>query len=126
MEDTDYVTFVLFPHHFTNPATISHVQLFRDYLHYHIKCSKVYMHSRMRHRVAEFQKVLNRAKTEVATTERKTVRFVDSFLLWFNGPFSATVGLWYPDVTSPVPAHLRTTNIYYLNETLHHSLFTLS
>ncbi|KZP27392.1 P34-Arc-domain-containing protein [Athelia psychrophila] len=75
-EDIGYVTFVLFPRHFTNPtvasATISHIQLFRDYLHYHIKCSKAYMHSRMRHRVAEFQKVLNRAKTEVATTERKT------------------------------------------------------
>ncbi|KAJ7043404.1 actin-related protein ARPC2 [Mycena alexandri] len=55
-EDTGYVTF-----------------LFRDYLHYHIKCSKAYMHSRMRHRVAEFQKVLNRAKTEVATSEKKTV-----------------------------------------------------
>jgi len=76
-EDTGYVTFVLFPRHFSNAsvtaATISHVQLFRDYLHYHIKCSKAYMHSRMRHRVAEFQKVLNRAKTEVATTEKKTV-----------------------------------------------------
>ncbi|KAJ7760381.1 actin-related protein ARPC2 [Mycena metata] len=76
-EDTGYVTFVLFPRHFTNPttasATISHIQLFRDYLHYHIKCSKAYMHSRMRHRVAEFQKVLNRAKTEVATSEKKTV-----------------------------------------------------
>ncbi|KAJ7355441.1 actin-related protein ARPC2 [Mycena albidolilacea] len=75
-DDTGYVTFVLFPRHFTNPATasatISHIQLFRDYLHYHIKCSKAYMHSRMRHRVAEFQKVLNRAKTEVATTEKKT------------------------------------------------------
>jgi len=76
-EDIGYVTFVLFPRHFVNPSTasstISHIQLFRDYLHYHIKCSKAYMHSRMRHRVAEFQKVLNRAKTEVATTERKTV-----------------------------------------------------
>jgi len=75
-EDIGYVTFVLFPRHFVNAstasATISHIQLFRDYLHYHIKCSKAYMHSRMRHRVAEFQKVLNRAKTEVATTERKT------------------------------------------------------
>ncbi|TFY74558.1 hypothetical protein EWM64_g9454 [Hericium alpestre] len=75
-EDIGYVTFVLFPRHFANPivaeGTISHIQLFRDYLHYHIKCSKAYMHSRMRHRVAEFQKVLNRAKTEVATTERKT------------------------------------------------------
>ncbi|KAJ7583241.1 actin-related protein ARPC2 [Mycena floridula] len=76
-EDTGYVTFVLFPRHFANPtvaaASISHIQLFRDYLHYHIKCSKAYMHSRMRHRVAEFQKVLNRAKTEVAVTEKKTV-----------------------------------------------------
>ncbi|PPR03197.1 hypothetical protein CVT26_008045 [Gymnopilus dilepis] len=75
-EDVGYVTFVLFPRHFTKqvaPATISHIQLFRDYLHYHIKCSKAYMHSRMRHRVSEFQKVLNRAKTEVVTTERKTV-----------------------------------------------------
>ncbi|KAJ3772218.1 Arp2/3 complex, 34 kd subunit p34-Arc-domain-containing protein [Lentinula raphanica] len=75
-EDTGYVTFVLFPRHFSPAnaaATISHIQLFRDYLHYHIKCSKAYMHSRMRFRVAEFQKVLNRAKQEVVVTERKTV-----------------------------------------------------
>jgi len=75
-EDIGYVTFVIFPRHFNKPAiaaaTISHIQSFRDYLHYHIKCSKAYMHSRMRHRVAEFQKILNRAKMEVATTERKT------------------------------------------------------
>lgn len=73
------MTFVLFPRHFTNPAvaasTISHIQLFRDYLHYHIKCSKAYMHSRMRHRVSEFQKVLNRAKTEAAVVDRKTARY---------------------------------------------------
>jgi actin related protein 2/3 complex, subunit 2 len=79
-EDVGYVTFILFPRHFANQAvadsTISLIQNFRDYLHYHIKCSKAYMHSRMRHRVSEFQKVLNRAKTEVATGERKTVRFV--------------------------------------------------
>jgi actin related protein 2/3 complex subunit 2 len=76
-DEIGYVTFVLFPRHFLNStvaaATISHIQLFRDYLHYHIKCSKAYLHSRMRHRVSEFQKVLNRAKTEVATGERKTV-----------------------------------------------------
>lgn len=78
-EDAGYVTFVLFPRHFARPdvasATISHIQLFRDYLHYHIKCSKAYMHSRMRARVSEFQKVLNRAKAEVATGEKKTVRW---------------------------------------------------
>ncbi|KAI0709873.1 actin-like protein ARPC2 [Earliella scabrosa] len=75
-EDVGYVTFVLFPRHFANAvvanSTITHIQLFRDYLHYHIKCSKAYMHSRMRHRVSEFQKVLNRAKTEQAVVDRKT------------------------------------------------------
>ena len=38
-ENTGYVTFVLFPRHFQHPdvraTTISHIQLFRDYLHYH-------------------------------------------------------------------------------------------
>lgn len=34
------------------------------------------MHSRMRHRVSEFQKVLNRAKTEAAVVDKKTVRYV--------------------------------------------------
>jgi actin related protein 2/3 complex, subunit 2 len=80
-DDLGYVTFVLFPRHFSKHEvaanTISQIQLFRDYLHYHIKCSKAYMHSRMRHRVAEFQKILNRAKTEVATTEKKTVTSVN-------------------------------------------------
>ncbi|KAK9474915.1 Arp2/3 complex, 34 kd subunit p34-Arc-domain-containing protein [Dipodascopsis tothii] len=74
-EDVGYVTFVLFPRHLL-PARrencISHIQIFRDYFHYHIKCSKAYMHSRMRYRVAEFLKVLNRAKPEVAEKERKT------------------------------------------------------
>lgn len=74
-EDVGYVTFVLFPRHFsalTAAETISRIQIFRDYLHYHIKCSKAYMHSRMRARVAEFLKVLNRAKPENAEKERKT------------------------------------------------------
>lgn len=75
---------VLFPRHFTPitaPSTAIQLQLFRDYLHYHIKCSKAYMHSRMRARVAEFLKVLNRARVEKETTgasERKTVRCVTS------------------------------------------------
>jgi len=75
-ENVGYVTFVLFPRHFTSAEkrweTISRIMLFRDYLHYHIKCSKAYLHSRMRHRVAEFLKVLNRAKPETAEKERKT------------------------------------------------------
>ncbi|KAK9765738.1 Arp complex subunit [Basidiobolus ranarum] len=76
-EGFGYVTFVLFPRHFVEgeirEKTISQIQLFRDYLHYHIKCSKAYMHSRMRQRVSDFLKVLNRAKPEVANAEKKTI-----------------------------------------------------
>lgn len=74
-ENVGYVTFVLFPRHITpqrREMCISHIQTFRDYFHYHIKCSKAYMHSRMRYRVSEFLKVLNRAKPENADKERKT------------------------------------------------------
>ncbi|KAJ1567481.1 hypothetical protein HK405_005811 [Cladochytrium tenue] len=67
-EGVGYVTFVLFPRHFVEGTvreeTIARIQLFRDYLHYHIKASKSYMHSRMRTRVESFLKVLNRAKPE--------------------------------------------------------------
>jgi actin related protein 2/3 complex, subunit 2 len=86
--DIGYITFgcalvchanaVLFPRHFNTPDrmydTISQIQLFRDYFHYHIKCSKAYMHSRMRQRVSEYMKVLNRAKLEEQTkeTDRRT------------------------------------------------------
>ncbi|KAK9464888.1 Arp2/3 complex, 34 kd subunit p34-Arc-domain-containing protein [Lipomyces arxii] len=74
-DDIGYITFVLFERHITKDRRencISHIQIFRDYFHYHIKCSKAYMHSRMRFRVAEFLKVLNRAKPEVAEKEKKT------------------------------------------------------
>ena len=48
---------VLFPEHLTpqrRENTISHIQTFRDYFHYHIKASKAYIHSRMRRRTADF------------------------------------------------------------------------
>lgn len=72
------LTIVLFPNHFTagdvREETISRIQIFRDYLHYHIKCSKAYMHTRMRARVRDFLKVLNRAKPQVMNAEKKTAR----------------------------------------------------
>lgn len=74
-DDIGYVTFVLFPRHLApqrRETCISHIETFRDYFHYHIKCSKAYMHSRMRYRVSEFLKVLNRAKPENEEKERKT------------------------------------------------------
>lgn len=72
------ISLVLFPSHFAvgdaREETISRIQVFRDYLHYHIKCSKAYMHTRMRARVRDFLKILNRAKPEVTNTEKKTAR----------------------------------------------------
>ncbi|KAK6022617.1 hypothetical protein OSTOST_11672 [Ostertagia ostertagi] len=65
---------VLFPRHTNKKArdnTIDLIHTFRDYLHYHIKCSKVYMHSRMRSKTNDFLKVLNRARPEVKL-EKKT------------------------------------------------------
>lgn len=66
-EGVGYITFVLFPRHTnkeTRNNTIDLIHLFRNYLHYHIKCSKAYIHSRMRAKTAAFLKVLNRAKPE--------------------------------------------------------------
>ncbi|CAK5080595.1 unnamed protein product [Meloidogyne enterolobii] len=70
-----YITFVLFPRHTNKKArddTINLIYTFRDYLHYHIKCSKAYLHSRMRAKTNDFLKVLNRARPETKG-EKKTI-----------------------------------------------------
>lgn len=70
-----YVTFVLFPRHLeakSKDKSIDLIHTFRDYLHYHIKCSKAYLHSRMRARTVGLLKVLNRAKQDVEGKEKKT------------------------------------------------------
>lgn len=76
-DNKGYVTFVLFPRHLTKgdrrENCISHIQFFRNYFHYHIKCAKAYMHSRMRFRVKEFLKVLNRAKPENVDDDGKAI-----------------------------------------------------
>lgn len=68
------MTVVLFKRHWTpvakaQPAVFTLVS-FRNYLHYHIKCCKSYLHTRMRLQVENLLKVLNRAKQE-APKERK-------------------------------------------------------
>lgn len=71
-----YVTFVLFPRHTsraTRDNTINLIHMFRHYLHYHIKCSKAYIHSRMRAKTSDFLKVLNRARPEQRSNEKKTI-----------------------------------------------------
>ena len=67
------VTFVLFPRHTANAEnTINLMHIFRDYLHYHIKCSKAYIHSRMRGKTSDFLRVLNRARPE-RVVDKKTI-----------------------------------------------------
>ena len=46
---------------------------FRNYLHYHIKSSKTYLHMRMRKKVAHWLQILNRAKPDAENTEKKTM-----------------------------------------------------
>lgn len=65
-----YITFVLFPRHLTqeaSPRTINLIHTLRNYLHYHIKCSKGYIHRRMRAKTVEFIKILNRARPQYVT-----------------------------------------------------------
>nr|ABL85458.1 actin related protein 2/3 complex subunit 2 [Suberites domuncula] len=75
-DNVGYITFVLFPRHFsdkTRDNTINLIHTFRDYLHYHIKCSKAYLHSRMRSRTNILLKLLNRARPEIKNVEKKTI-----------------------------------------------------
>lgn len=74
-DNVGYITFVLFPRHTNRKVrdnTINLIHTFRDYLHYHIKCSKAYIHSRMRAKTSDFLKVLNRARPEVKQEVKKT------------------------------------------------------
>jgi len=70
-----YVTFVVFDRHFKGPKKENAaftLTTFRNYLHYHIKCSKSHMHTRMRNRTENLLKILNRAKQEPVDQEKKT------------------------------------------------------
>lgn len=63
-DNVAFITFVLYPRHFSNTSrrkTIDLMHTLRTYLHYHIKCAKAYMQMRMRAKTADFIKVLNRA-----------------------------------------------------------------
>lgn len=75
--NTGFVSFVLFKNHITAKnadRTINAIETFRDYLHYHIKCSKAYLHTRMRNRVDTLLQVLNRARpAEFEKKEKKLI-----------------------------------------------------
>lgn len=67
-DNVHYMTIVLQNAHI-EPAhkgenSIDLIHTFRTYLHYHIKCSKAYIHQRMRAKSNEFLQILNRAKPD--------------------------------------------------------------
>jgi len=65
-----FITFAILPSHVSTQAKrdkiVNTLQTFRTYIQYHIKCSKSYFHSRMRKRVVELLKVLNRARVKAS------------------------------------------------------------
>jgi len=76
-ENQGYVSFVI-PSGAAGSArreqTIDNIIMFRNYLMYHIKCSKAYLHTRMRNRTVALLQVLNRAKQKnVEEGEKKTI-----------------------------------------------------
>jgi len=73
-ENIGYVTFVIFDRHFKGDKKSSiaeNLPSFRNYLHYHIKCAKSHLHTRMRNRVDILLQVLKRAKQDL-DKEKKT------------------------------------------------------
>jgi actin related protein 2/3 complex subunit 2 len=70
-----FISFAFEERHVTGARLEQAVSLlagFRNYIHYHIKCAKTYLHIRMRKRVAGWLQILNRAKPEVEDREMKT------------------------------------------------------
>ncbi|CAD5124572.1 DgyrCDS12846 [Dimorphilus gyrociliatus] len=76
-DNVAYITFVLFPRHTQASAvenTINLIHTLRNYLHYHIKCSKAYIHSKMRAKTSDFLQILNRARPDDKPKEKKTAK----------------------------------------------------
>lgn len=72
-ECAGFISFALEERHIRGASKDTAVTLltgFRNYLHYHIKSSKTYLHMRMRKRVAGWLQVLNRAVPEVETEKK--------------------------------------------------------
>ena len=70
-----FISFAVEPRHIAGEhmqVVLDLMLTFRNYLSYHIKCSKTYLHMRMRQRMSEWIQVLERAKPEVES-EKKTM-----------------------------------------------------
>ncbi len=74
--DLGFVSITCMEQHCDNRTinkVVDSLQTFRSFVQYHIKCAKSYFHSRMRMRVVELVKVLNRAKTQPIAGAAKMV-----------------------------------------------------
>ncbi|CAM9907475.1 unnamed protein product [Choristocarpus tenellus] len=72
-----YLSFIIFPQHIDQgrqEKTVTLLTGFRNYLHYHLKATKTYMHMRMRKRVVGLLQVLNRAVPEEEDKSMKTAQ----------------------------------------------------
>ncbi|CAN0100923.1 unnamed protein product [Pylaiella littoralis] len=72
-----FLSFVIFAQHVERgrqDKTVTLLTGFRNYLHYHLKATKTYMHMRMRKRVAGLLQVLNRAVPEEEAKAKKTAQ----------------------------------------------------
>jgi len=84
LQEFGFVSFGLFTGHMeekNREATTDKLLSFRNYLHYHLKCTKAYMHIRMRDRFGKLLDTLDGAKdTSGIVKEKKTAsgrRFVE-------------------------------------------------
>jgi actin related protein 2/3 complex subunit 2 len=76
-DNIGYVTFVIYDRHFKGDkkhSVAENLPTFRNYLHYHIKCCKSNLHTRMRNRVDLLLQILNRAKQDLDSGEKKTAK----------------------------------------------------
>lgn len=72
VDDNCYLTFILEKRYLANPAKVLEALVTcRNYINFHIKCSKAFLHIRMRNKVSQLLLVLNRAKPE-REVEKKT------------------------------------------------------
>jgi actin related protein 2/3 complex subunit 2 len=70
--DNCYVSFLLEERHLGKPEhTLELLMTCRNHINYHVKCSKAFLHIRMRNKVGALQLVLNRAKP-IREVEKKT------------------------------------------------------
>lgn len=71
--NSGFVSFVIFPRHVEGDKldkTVWSLCTFHAYVSYHVKCSKAFMHTRMRRRVEMLIQALNRAKPEVEKVKK--------------------------------------------------------